>query len=429
MFDYERLEQIKDPIIREAVEAAIRQNLMTACTNYAYPGQFSVTADGRHFGEANTWPGLDSWQMAGAYLLLGMPEVVLGYFDFVEHSQRADGNIPFAIYPAEDYADPKSRETCAKLRYPEDIFSYIPPDPDYPTRQWIGQFRHWVIENPLSLLGPICYPLTAREIFDSLKDKAWLKEKLPSLERACRYIITKKDDRGLIGGAGFYIELPPRQEWDGITQCYCYKAFGDMADLYTAVEEPSLAAFWRAEANGVRKAFLKYFWKREKFAEYIHPTGGPVDWHGMSDVDFAAIGFGLATPEQVSILWPKLQQETAFWWGDMPTQAVTRPYTYRDWELGAPVNFFYNGPIYDMAAIGRVWYVETQAIRAMKDWDRLRQSARLVAQAGLKEGGYWYERYHMLQDRRVSAAGPKGYCEYPAILVRTVLGNWEAFTQ
>lgn len=134
MFDYKRLEQIKDPIIRKAVEAAVRQNLMTACTNYAYPGQFSVTADGRHFGEANTWPGLDSWQMAGAYLLLDMPEVVLGYFDFVEHSQRADGNIPFAIYPAEDYADPKSRETCAKLRYPEDIFSYtlqiqtIPPD-------------------------------------------------------------------------------------------------------------------------------------------------------------------------------------------------------------------------------------------------------------------------------------------------------------
>lgn len=81
-----------------------------------------------------------------------------------------------------------------------------------------------------------------------------------------------------------------------------------------------------------------------------------------------------------------------------------------------------------MAAIGRVWYVETQAIRAMKDWDRLRESTRLVAQAGLKEGGYWYERYHMLQDRRVSAAGPKGYCEYPAILVRTVLGNWDVFT-
>lgn len=159
-----------------------------------------------------------------------------------------------------------------------------------------------------------------------------------------------------------------------------------MADLYTAVEEPSLAAFWRAEADGVREAFIKYFWRGEKFAEYIHPTGGPVDWHGMSDVDFAAIGFGLATPEQISILWPKLQQETAFWWGDMPTQAVTRPYTYRDWELGAPVNFFYNGPIYDMAAIGRVWYVETQAVRAMKDWDRLAAIRSIGGPGRVKRG-------------------------------------------
>ena len=73
------------------------------------PGHFSITADGAAFGADNTWPGLDSWQMAGAYLHLvsapgictwylhlvsapgictwylhlGRQQLVLDYFDFV----------------------------------------------------------------------------------------------------------------------------------------------------------------------------------------------------------------------------------------------------------------------------------------------------------------------------------------------------------
>ena len=30
-----------------------------------------IVADGHWFGAENTWPGLDSWQMAGAYLVFG----------------------------------------------------------------------------------------------------------------------------------------------------------------------------------------------------------------------------------------------------------------------------------------------------------------------------------------------------------------------
>ena len=46
---------------------------------------------------------------------------------------------------------------------------------------------------------------------------------------------------------------------------------------------------------------------------------------------------------------------------------------------------------------------------------------------GLKDGGFWHERYHPLQVQRVDWTGPRGYGEYPAILVRAVLGNPAVF--
>src|ERR1700683_1516129 len=68
---------IADPVIRAGVEAAISENLVPAATEKYYPGYFSITADGGDFGDGATWPGLDSWQMAGAYLLIGRTRLVL----------------------------------------------------------------------------------------------------------------------------------------------------------------------------------------------------------------------------------------------------------------------------------------------------------------------------------------------------------------
>jgi len=431
MFDISIIDKIKDEDIREGVRAAIMQNLLPACHGLAYPGHFGICADGLGFGQYSTWPGLDSWQIAGAYLLMDKVEEVLGYFDFVEASQRADGNIPFAVWLASEYEDPGKRTTFAKgLKYPEDIFEYDPGDERYQPMKWIGLFEHWVYENPLRLLGAVCYLLTAGEIFQKTKDKQWLSEKLPSIERACRYILTQKSVEGLYDGAGFYLEMPPRAEWDGITQCYCYKAFGEMSRLCRALGQEEKAEFWKQEAEELRTVFRKIYWKNGRFAEYVHSEHGAVTYHGYTDVDFAAIAFGLADEKQANELWPTLTAQKNFWWGKMPTQVVTMPFLYRDWELGHGQEFYEGSPIYDVAAIGRVWFLEMNACLAMKDYDRVVQAVKLVCQRGLKDGGCWYERYHMVhsfQEGEVSASGPRGYCEYPAIIARIVLGNMELF--
>src|SRR3954468_21767336 len=114
------VQRIADPLIRAGVTAAIEKTLLPAATEKAYPGHFNVVADGSHYGGDSTWPGLDSWEMAGAYLLLGKRELVENYLAFVRGSQRKDGNIPLAIMPG-DVAPPGLNDYGRGMRYPQDV--------------------------------------------------------------------------------------------------------------------------------------------------------------------------------------------------------------------------------------------------------------------------------------------------------------------
>ena len=109
-------------------------------------------------------------------------------------------------------------------------------------------------------------------------------------------------------------------------------------------------------------------------------------------------------------------KEPGFWFGDMPTQPVSKPFTYEKWEYPEPLPWHVD-PLKDIAAMGRVWYLEALACRRMKEHGRLLEGARRVCRAGLKSGGYWRERYYPHADGTVAADGAMKYCEYPAILV------------
>jgi hypothetical protein len=212
--DEAAVRRIADSEIRTGVEAAVFKNLIPAAAQRVYPGHFMINADGGGYGSDSTWPGLDSWQMIGPYLQLGRTLLVLDYFDFVRASQRKDGNIPFAIFNG----NTRPGGCLRGLRYPNDLFAYTPPKRDglpassQETRQWIGLFEHWQTKGfPLSTLAPVCYVLSAAEIFDAIGSRSWLKERLGSVELAAGFLLTLRKESGLIGGSGFYIEAPPRE--------------------------------------------------------------------------------------------------------------------------------------------------------------------------------------------------------------------------
>lgn len=413
-----------------ALTAAVCKNLEPAATEQAYPGHFTIVADGHWFGAENTWPGLDSWQMAGAFLLLGRTRLVTDYFAFVRASQRADGNISFAIFPAEP--PPEHLTTYLKgVRIPEDVFTF-PGSKGGAERKWVGCYSHWIAGiNPLGALGATCFVLMADEIFSATRDAEWLVENLAAVQAAASYLAAKRSENGLIAGAGFYVEMPPRHQWDGVAQCYIVHAWRRLAALCAAAGHEAEAARWRDEAERLAARFREVFWRGDHFAEYVHPERGVVDLHGLSDVNWAAVAWDVATPEQADALWPRMMAEESFWHGDMPTQNVSRPFVYQEWEfyqshedVGFKVPV---GPLYDVAAMGRVWFLEAQACLRRGETKRVRDAAVKVARAGLKNDGFWHERYHPTQTQAVNATGPKGYCEYPAVFTRIVLGNRDVF--
>jgi hypothetical protein len=118
-------------------------------------------------------------------------------------------------------------------------------------------------------------------------------------------------------------------------------------------------------------------------------------------------------------------KEPAFWLGGLPTQNVTKPFSYEKWEINVQPECA-GDALNDVAAMGRVWYLEAVACQRMKAYDRLVESARKVCQAA-KADGYWRERYHPKPDGTVSPDGAQKYCEYAAVLVRTVYGNRDIF--
>lgn len=418
-------------LIRRGVTAAIQQSLLPAAVQKAYPGHFTIVADGHWFGQENTWPGLDSWQMAGAYLLLGRTQLVLDYFDFVQACQRADGHIPFAVFSAD--TPPEHLTTYLKgVSWPDGIFTYEPKREGYRARKWVGAFSHWIAGiNPLSTLAPVSYLLLGEEIFAATGDKVWLEKKLGSLEATARHLLSRKSANGLIAGAGFYTEMPPRHQWDGVAQCYIVHAWRRLAGLCAVLGRTVDAARWRAEADTLAARFREVFWRVDHFAEYVHPDRGLVDLHGLTDVNWAAIAHEVATPAQAEVLWPRLMAEKDFWYGGMPTLTATKPFTYQEWEFFSAhedVGFELPvGPLYDVAAMGRVWFLEAQACLRRGEQARLREAVVKICRAGLDNGGFWHERYHPLQSRKVGTTGPRGYCEYPSVLVRIVLGHPAVF--
>jgi hypothetical protein len=426
----------EEELIRTGTAAALEKSLYAALRQRPYPGHFTVGADGVMFGAENTWPGLDGWEMAGAYLLAGRRREVLDYFDFVKASQRADGNIPFAIFPGDRPPAGLPRHLRG-MRYPDDVYTYMPVvRPGQPkhsnmdARKWIGLFTHWQISaNPLSVLGPISYVLTAAEINDAVRSETWLREQLSSLEAAGRYLVSRLSPNGLMSGAGFYVESPPRNQWDGVTQCYAVHAFRLLAAMNGALGRRAAQAAWNKHAEALRARFLSAFWKSDHFAEYVHPESGLIDSHGLSDVNWAAVGLGVASEKQTRIVWPILMREPAFWRGGMPTHLVTRPETYQRWEGSEPLPFPYTEWTKDVAAMGRVWYLEILALVRMGEQRRLRESVVNVCRMGEKYNWLWHERYHADAGDSVKPSKRLGYCEYAAILVRAVLGNPKVFPE
>ncbi len=271
-----------------------------------------------------------------------------------------------------------------------------------------GLYRHWVPGDPLQALASPTYIQNADSIFCFTQDREWLLKQLPSINLAADFLASLTTDDGAVKGAGYYIERPTRIEYDGVSQCHTVDAFRRAAILNEIVGDNEAARKYRQFADRIESHFRNRFWLNDHFVEYIHPERGLIANHGLTDVDWCAIATGVASPEQRALLWPQLKNENLFYYGGMPTGIATFPKTYEPWEST------YSDTM-DLAAMGRVWYLEAWARSRMGDGQGLVVSIQRVCKNGRENDYYWRERYN-----ENGGYGAEKYCEYPANLIRIV---------
>ncbi|MGN6490378.1 MAG: hypothetical protein ACTHLE_00165 [Agriterribacter sp.] len=381
---------LPDPLITEAYYKAAQQNVLAAVNPAVFNGYFSVCADGKGFGYGNTYPSLDGHQMSDALLWLGQISTVKANWDYVKSFQKPDGRLPIAILPAE------AGKKIGPKNYQADVDSNG------------GLYKHWVPNDPLRALAGATYIQNADVIFRFTSDKQWLSQQLPSINLTADYLASMITKEGAVGGAGYYVERPTRVEYDGVSQGHVADAFRRLASLNDVAGNHAAAQKYNALANLVTAYFQEKFWQGNQYAEYRHPDKGFIAGHGLTDVDWTALATGVATGKQKAILWPRLQYETGFYYKGMPTGIATKPETYESWETTYADN-------QDLAAMGRVWYIEAWARANMLDAEGLINSIRAVCKAGRDSGYYWRERYNAN-----GGYGAKKYNEYPANLIRIV---------
>jgi len=387
--------ELPDDLVSEAYRKAVVRNVLAAVNEEIFPGYWSVCADGIGFGHGFTYPSLDGHQMADALLCLGRIDVVKANWKYVRSFQRENGCLPLAILP------PLAGQKIG----PKESTSTVDPNG--------GLYTHWVPGNPLAALASPTYIQNADVIFRHTMDREWLAAEIPSVNLAADYLASLTGEQGAVKGAGYYLERPTRIESDGVAQCHAVDAFLRAAALNRIVGDETKAGRYQELADRVRDHFVTRFWVEDHFAEYLHPQRGLIACHGLTDVDWAALALGIATPQQTAILWPQLKDEKRFHYGGMPTGIATRPETYEDWEFTHPDR-------HDLAAMGRVWYLEAQARARMGDAPGLLDGIRKVCEAGRRSGYYWRERYHPDGQGGATPAGAEKYCEYPANLIRII---------
>ena len=381
---------LPDTLMMEAYQRAASQNILAAVNPKIFFGYFSVCADGKGFGVGNTYPSLDGHQMTDALLWLGQVEVVKANWDYVKTFQKPDGRLPLAILPAE----------AGKMIGPKNV--QTPVDPNG------GLYRHWVPGDPLRALAGTTYIQNADVIFRYTQDRVWLRKELPSINLTADYLASLVSPEGGVSGAGYYVERPTRIEYDGVSACHAADAFHRVSELNSIAGNGRSAKKYSDLACRIERYFRDRFWVKDHFAEYIHPERGVIANHGLTDVDWSSIAMNMVSEEQSAILWPLLKDEHRFYYNGMPTGIATLPETYAKWEST------YNDAM-DLAAMGRVWYIEAMARARMNDAAGLTETIRRVCKEGRENGYYWRERYNAK-----GGYGAVKYCEYPANLIRII---------
>ncbi|GAA5484586.1 hypothetical protein [Haloferula sargassicola] len=167
------------------------------------------------------------------------------------------------------------------------------------------------------------------EVFDLTGDLAWLAQQKVACEGALDWLLARDaDDDGLVemingthldGKSSDWIDIVWAAGENAFVNAMLYHALVLWSEREEILGDPDRAAFYREKAARLRASFIKEiddggFWDPAKgwFAYWRNTTDGQV--HGdnlVTPVNFAAVAYGLATPEQAEHALTAIEDRTS----------------------------------------------------------------------------------------------------------------------
>ncbi|MDD2764872.1 MAG: hypothetical protein PHE83_12965 [Opitutaceae bacterium] len=251
---------------------------------------------------------------------------------------------------------------------------------------------------------------------------AWLQVNLKQPTAVCRVILYNRQDPSLQPGEAF---AKGRLDFSDGSSVPVH--FGSGVHSRAVVRFASRTVTWvkftgeQMQGAGQGNAGLAKF--------EIHPTAEPYlkHTHGMSDVNFALVGYGVADEAQARSVWRYFKaHEDAFYICNgvaCPTWTTEFPETYTGDELNS-IN-----PKKDCTAFGRMWRHDVWMRKRMGAGDGIHKTityANALCHRPSGGGdGFFGERYNMgrfMPGDDAQDSTPK-YAEYPAEYNATVVGE------
>jgi hypothetical protein len=147
--------------------------------------------------------------------------------------------------------------------------------------------------------------------------------------------------------------------------------------------------------------------------------------HGMTDTNYAAVGFGIACPERAERVWHyfKSRESSFYRVGDLsaPTWIAEKAETYGPHELNK------RAPYKDCVAMARIWRYDALMRHRMGDGEGLYRTLchahALVDRPSGGGSGFFAERYALgrFQPGDEAQATVEKYAEYPAVYNSTIV--------
>ncbi len=275
------------------------------------------------------------------------------------------------------------------------------------------------------------FVVNVRELFDLTGDVAWLQEHKETCEKALDWLLARDGDGdGLVEMMnGTHLDRKS-SDWIDIVWAAGENAFVN-AKLYNALVlwsaceevlgDPAKASHYREKAARLKDSFIKDiedggFWDPGKgwFAYWRNTTDGEIHGNNLvTPVNFAAIAYGLATPEQADRVLATLEERTSaedlFHW-----PICVEPFA-EDEGGGGPFPTYENGDIFlSWGELGIRSYAQTQPSVALKYVNRLLDQYR--------HDGLSHQRYARFTQTGLGDDILAGNCMTVVGLYRNLLG-------